>query len=110
MLRHLRSLRRMNRDHGWIHTLLEEAENERMHLLTFVQLKQPVGRLSWCVVRNAPAQNLTMDMVAEHGVPDFGDDDAGSVHELLLFHLPDQPKDLPPIRRLTRGGGGQDLH
>ena len=41
MLRHLRSLRTMNRDHGWIHTLLEEAENERMHLLTFVTIKKP---------------------------------------------------------------------
>lgn len=29
------------RDHGWVHTLLEEAENERMHLLTFLALKQP---------------------------------------------------------------------
>lgn len=34
MVRHLNSLRTMKRDHGWIHTLLEEAENERMHLLT----------------------------------------------------------------------------
>ncbi len=41
MLRHLRSLRRMDHVHGWIHTLLEEAENERMHLLTFIRLKQP---------------------------------------------------------------------
>ncbi|GAB5029891.1 alternative oxidase [Nannochloropsis oceanica] len=41
MIRHLHSLRRMKRDHGWIHTLLEEAENERMHLLTFMRLKQP---------------------------------------------------------------------
>jgi len=40
-LRHMRSLRTMQRDHGWIHTLLEEAENERMHLLTFLQLRQP---------------------------------------------------------------------
>ncbi len=24
-----------------IHTLLEEAENERMHLLTFLKLRQP---------------------------------------------------------------------
>eukprot|EP00903_Cladosiphon_okamuranus_P006436 g6297.t1 len=40
-LRHLTSLRRMRRDHGWIHTLLEEAENERMHLLTFLKLKKP---------------------------------------------------------------------
>jgi threonyl-tRNA synthetase len=31
----------MDRDHGWIHTLLEEAENERMHLLTFLKLRRP---------------------------------------------------------------------
>lgn len=41
MLRHMRSLRSMRRDNGWIHTLLEEAENERMHLLTFLQFIQP---------------------------------------------------------------------
>jgi len=33
MMRHMKSLRRMERDHGWIGMLLEEAENERMHLL-----------------------------------------------------------------------------
>jgi len=41
MLRHMKSLRTMKRDNAWIHTLLEEAENERMHLLTFMQLRQP---------------------------------------------------------------------
>jgi len=41
IIRHLSSLRTMRRDHGWIHTLLEEAENERMHLLTFIELQQP---------------------------------------------------------------------
>ena len=41
MLRHLHSLRTMRRDHGWIRTLLAEAENERMHLLTFMELRQP---------------------------------------------------------------------
>ncbi|QRV74528.1 alternative oxidase [Ceratobasidium sp. AG-Ba] len=40
-VRHLRSLRLMRRDAGWIHTLLEEAENERMHLMTFMSLKKP---------------------------------------------------------------------
>ena len=30
MLRHMRSLRTMKRDNGWVKTLLEEAENERM--------------------------------------------------------------------------------
>lgn len=40
-LRHLHSLRRLNRDNGWIETLLEEAYNERMHLLTFMKLAEP---------------------------------------------------------------------
>ena len=44
MSRHLKSLRLMQRDHGWIHTLLEEAENERMHLLTAMELRCP-GKL-----------------------------------------------------------------
>jgi ubiquinol oxidase len=41
MIRHMRSLRRMEDDRDAIHTLLAEAENERMHLLTFVQIAQP---------------------------------------------------------------------
>ncbi|CAN5812894.1 alternative oxidase [soil metagenome] len=41
MLTHLRCLRRMSDDQGWIRTLLEEAENERMHLMTFVAIAQP---------------------------------------------------------------------
>lgn len=41
MLRHLHSLRRMKRDNGWIETLLEEAYNERMHLLTFLKMSEP---------------------------------------------------------------------
>lgn len=40
-LQHLRSLRRMQDDNGWIRILLEEAENERMHLLTFIHIAQP---------------------------------------------------------------------
>ncbi|KAK2161625.1 hypothetical protein LSH36_113g05017 [Paralvinella palmiformis] len=41
MIRHLTSLRKMRTDHGWIHTLLEEAENERMHLMTALEIKKP---------------------------------------------------------------------
>jgi len=39
MLMHLKSLRKMEDDKGWIKILLEEAENERMHLMTFIQLQ-----------------------------------------------------------------------
>jgi ubiquinol oxidase len=41
MLNHLKCLRRMEGDRGWIRTLLEEAENERMHLMTFVVIAKP---------------------------------------------------------------------
>jgi len=40
-LQHLRALRRMETDRGWIKILLEEAENERMHLMTFIHIAQP---------------------------------------------------------------------
>lgn len=40
MIRHLKGLRSLKRDGGWIHTLLEEAENERMHLMTFMTLRE----------------------------------------------------------------------
>jgi ubiquinol oxidase len=38
---HLRCLRHMVDDGGWIRTLMEEAENERMHLMTFIAIAQP---------------------------------------------------------------------
>jgi len=41
MVRHLHSLRLLRRDHGWIHSLLAEAENERMHLLIALNLRRP---------------------------------------------------------------------
>lgn len=31
----------MKRDNGWIETLLEDAYNERMHLLTFLKMAEP---------------------------------------------------------------------
>ncbi|PNT69270.1 hypothetical protein BRADI_3g52505v3 [Brachypodium distachyon] len=41
MLLHLRSLRRFEHSGGWIRALLEEAENERMHLMTFMEVAGP---------------------------------------------------------------------
>ena len=41
MVTHLGCLRRMRNDEGWIRTLMEEAENERMHLMTFIEIAKP---------------------------------------------------------------------
>jgi len=38
MLLHFKSLRRFEESGGWIRTLLDEAENERMHLMTLIQV------------------------------------------------------------------------
>jgi ubiquinol oxidase len=40
-IQHLNSLRRMKDDNGWIRTLMEEAENERMRLMTFIEIAKP---------------------------------------------------------------------
>ncbi|MDM0001021.1 alternative oxidase [Variovorax sp. J22P240] len=41
MLIHLKCLRWMIDDEGWIQKLLTEAENERMHLMTFLEIAKP---------------------------------------------------------------------
>ena len=41
MLIHFKSLRKMEDDRGWIKLLLDEAENERMHLMTFIHIAKP---------------------------------------------------------------------
>ena len=40
-INHLTCLRRMCDDKGWIKTLMDEAENERMHLMTFIEVAKP---------------------------------------------------------------------
>jgi len=41
MLLHCKSLRRFEHSGGWVKALLEEAENERMHLMTFMEVAKP---------------------------------------------------------------------
>ena len=41
VFQHLWCLRKIKNDHGWIKLLLEEADNERMHLMTFIEIAKP---------------------------------------------------------------------
>lgn len=41
LLQHLKALRHIRDDEGWIREMLDEAENERMHLMTFIKITQP---------------------------------------------------------------------
>lgn len=87
MLVHLRCRRWMVSDHGWIRTLLEEAENERMHLMTFVQIAQP----NWF-------ERLVVLLVQ------------AIFFCVLLPAVSDVPAHRPPPGRLLRGAGGHQLH
>ena len=41
LLQHLKALRHIRDDQGWIRELIEEADNERMHLMTFIEIAKP---------------------------------------------------------------------
>ncbi len=41
MLQHLKALRHIRDDESWIRELLDEAENERMHLMAFSKIAKP---------------------------------------------------------------------
>lgn len=40
-LLHLKCLRKIKNDEGWIKKLLDEADNERIHLMTFITIAKP---------------------------------------------------------------------
>ena len=50
LLQHLKALRHIRDDQGWIRELLEEAENERMHLMTFVEIAKPTLFERWIIM------------------------------------------------------------
>ncbi|MDA8585946.1 alternative oxidase [Rhodobacteraceae bacterium] len=41
LLQHLKAIRHIRDDQGWIKELLDEADNERMHLMTFIKIAEP---------------------------------------------------------------------
>jgi ubiquinol oxidase len=43
LLQHLKSLRHVRDDRGWIRVLIDEAENERMHLLIYSKIAKPTA-------------------------------------------------------------------
>lgn len=41
LLQHLKAIRHIRDDQGWIKELIDEADNERMHLMTFINVANP---------------------------------------------------------------------
>ena len=46
----LRAIRHIRDDQGWIREHLEKADNERMHLMTFIKIAQPTRIERWIIM------------------------------------------------------------
>ena len=50
LLQHLKAIRHIRDDQGWIKELLDEADNERMHLMTFIKIAEPSRLERWLIM------------------------------------------------------------
>ncbi|KAJ3105334.1 hypothetical protein HDU97_008231 [Phlyctochytrium planicorne] len=50
MIRHIRSLKSLQDDKGWIPTLLDDTENHRAHLMSWMMVGKPGAIMTTCVV------------------------------------------------------------
>ena len=54
LLQHLKAIRHIRDDQGWIKELIDEADNERMHLMTFIHIAEP-SRMERLIIMVAQA-------------------------------------------------------
>ncbi|KAJ1272605.1 hypothetical protein BS78_06G215800 [Paspalum vaginatum] len=93
MLLHLSSLRRFEHSGGWIRALLEEAENERMHLMTFLEVARP----KWwerALVLAAQGVYFNAYFVAYLASPKFAHRFVGYLEEEAVHSYTEYLKDL----------------
>jgi ubiquinol oxidase len=50
LFQHLKSLRHIKNDNGWVRELLDEAENERVHLFIYSEIAKPTQFERWLVI------------------------------------------------------------
>ena len=50
LLQHFKLFRHNRDEQGWIKALLEDADNERLHLMTFIEIAQPMRVERWIIM------------------------------------------------------------
>ena len=108
MILHLKSLRKMEDDRGWIKTLLDEAENERMHLMTFIHVAKPTALERFIIMIAQFIFILTYAIIylvsqrTAHRIVGYFEEEAvisytEYLNELEAGTIPDQPAPLIAI-------------
>jgi ubiquinol oxidase len=105
---HLSCLRRMVDDDGWIRTLMDEAENERMHLMTFVEIARPTTfeRLVVLIAQGCFYTGYFMLYLASrrtaHRLVGYFEEEAVSSYTLYLGEIENGRMPNPPAPALAR--------
>ena len=108
MLNHLKSLRKMQEGRGWIKILLDEAENERMHLMTFIHIAKPTALERFIIMVAQFIFILTYAIIylvsqrTAHRIVGYFEEEAvisytEYLNELEAGNIPDQPAPLIAI-------------
>jgi ubiquinol oxidase len=106
-LLHLKSLRKMIDDNGWIRVMMDEAENQRAHLMAFVQVTKPTTTERFLVL---VAQGLVYNLyfllylvspASAHRVAGYFAEDAVRGYTQYLDGLKSGHYDNPPAPPLA---------
>ncbi|HEU4961240.1 MAG TPA: alternative oxidase [Sphingomonas sp.] len=107
-INHLKCLRRMCDDKGWIRTLMEEAENERMHLMTFIEVAHPtlferfvILAVQWVFYLAFFALYLVSAKTA-HRVVGYFEEEAVISYTLYLKEIDEGRSPNPPAPAIAR--------
>lgn len=106
MVRHFKSLRNFSRDGGMLNMFLDEANNERMHLLTFVRMRNPPKIMKYIVLVSQTfvgagfliLYNISPDFC--HRFVGYVEEEACHTYTDIIKHIENAPEgsDLIPWR------------
>ncbi len=108
LLQHLKALRHIRDDRGWIKELLDEAENERMHLMTFVEIARPtilehvVIMLTQAVFYNFYFFLYLFAPKTAHRVVGYFEEEAVASYTSYLADIDEGRHPNPPAPRIAR--------
>lgn len=108
LLQHLKALRHIRDDQGWVRELLDEAENERMHLMTFVQIAKPtvveriVIMLTQAVFYNVYFWLYLFSPKTAHRVVGYFEEEAVASYTHYLADIDEGRHPNPPAPQIAR--------